>query len=339
MSSAYHIHVAGKLRASARWLLLLCLGAGLCSCGSGSRQVAETGSAPDATAVPTATPVPAIVPTFTPTPIIRVANIVPPGRPTPLPSPQTYTALPGDTLIGIAHRFGTTAAALQAINRIEDPRTLQIGQQLLIPFGTPGSSAPTPRPLPHDVMGVTSFVDGLGYPWIMGTVANRAQVPMEQVRVQALLLDGENSEIERGQILALRYVTPPGEAAPFMLRLTAAEDTWSSWLLSVSSAQAAHAGAFHQDLEVTALSFTASARNLVRVRGQVTNTGAIPAAEPEVVVTVWNGTGQVIGIRVLYPDLPVLAPRGQAAFAGTVFIQGDPATRISAFAQGFAAPE
>ncbi len=39
----------------------------------------------------------------------------------------------GDTLALIAERFGTTVAALQAANDIDDPNTLTIGQVLVIP--------------------------------------------------------------------------------------------------------------------------------------------------------------------------------------------------------------
>ena len=39
----------------------------------------------------------------------------------------------GDTLAAIAQQFGTTAAALQAANGIEDPDEITIGQVLVIP--------------------------------------------------------------------------------------------------------------------------------------------------------------------------------------------------------------
>ena len=39
----------------------------------------------------------------------------------------------GDTLAAIAQRFGTTVAALQEANGIEDPDEIVIGQVLVIP--------------------------------------------------------------------------------------------------------------------------------------------------------------------------------------------------------------
>jgi LysM repeat protein len=46
---------------------------------------------------------------------------------------RTYKVQPGDTLIGIAARFGTTPKAIVALNGITDPSSLKIGQTLKIP--------------------------------------------------------------------------------------------------------------------------------------------------------------------------------------------------------------
>lgn len=48
-------------------------------------------------------------------------------------SGKTYRVKKGDTLSGIAKRFGTTVKALQELNNITDPRLLRIGQILKLP--------------------------------------------------------------------------------------------------------------------------------------------------------------------------------------------------------------
>jgi hypothetical protein len=59
-----------------------------------------------------------------------------PPAPTPTPPPppvQTYAVQAGDTLAELAVRFGTTVEALQALNGIDDPDEIVIGQVLVLP--------------------------------------------------------------------------------------------------------------------------------------------------------------------------------------------------------------
>jgi LysM repeat protein len=111
-----------------------------------------SGPAGSAEATPTASPSPSSSPTASPSPSPSPsASPSPSPSPTPTPSPspapkpsassspslpaptRTYTVQAGDTLIGIAAKFDTTVAILQALNGIDDARLIHTGQVLKIP--------------------------------------------------------------------------------------------------------------------------------------------------------------------------------------------------------------
>jgi LysM repeat protein len=86
---------------------------------------------PTATPAPTPTFTPAPTPTIPPTPAPTPVPTAPPAP--PAPPPISYAVQQGDTLASIAEQFGTTVAALQAANGIEDPDEIFVGQVLVIP--------------------------------------------------------------------------------------------------------------------------------------------------------------------------------------------------------------
>ena len=80
-----------------------------------------------ATAPPSESPAPSPTPSASP-------SAGPSASPSPtLGDVQTYTVRSGDTLIGIAAKFGTTAAAITKANNISNPRVIHVGQVLIIP--------------------------------------------------------------------------------------------------------------------------------------------------------------------------------------------------------------
>jgi LysM repeat protein len=53
--------------------------------------------------------------------------------PSAAPATRSYKVKSGDTLVGIAAKFGTTPKAITNLNGISDPSSLKIGQVLKIP--------------------------------------------------------------------------------------------------------------------------------------------------------------------------------------------------------------
>lgn len=88
----------------------------------------EPTAAPTAIATPEATT--SVPPTAAPTLAAQASS-----KPTQVPTPvyRRYVVLSGDTLSGIAGRFGVSVVSITRLNHISDPSLLRVGQVLLIP--------------------------------------------------------------------------------------------------------------------------------------------------------------------------------------------------------------
>src|SRR5690606_3143789 len=74
---------------------------------------------------------------------------VPTPAPVPAPSGQEYTIVAGDTFSGIAKKFpGVTVRQIQDANPSVQPTRLRIGQKIVIPAPSVGSSGQGITPLP-----------------------------------------------------------------------------------------------------------------------------------------------------------------------------------------------
>jgi len=133
-----------------RWIvpILVALLATALEGGCSRRQDSPPGPATSAAPLLTRSPVPSAVPAGLP----NVGSL-----PEPSPPPQVYIVQRGDTLSGIAARFGCPLEELIQANRIADPNALQVGQSLHIP-ATAIETGPDLRLLPD-----SEFVYGPAY--------------------------------------------------------------------------------------------------------------------------------------------------------------------------------
>jgi LysM repeat protein len=128
--------------------VLIGLGLALASaaCGGGSAALPPP---PTADVVPTTATPPSTTTTAT-TATAPTATTAPPVTTTTLPPTTTtttptlsYEVVAGDTLVTIAERFGVSADQLSRLNRLSDPRRLQVGQTLTVPVPPDGAAAAT----------------------------------------------------------------------------------------------------------------------------------------------------------------------------------------------------
>lgn len=79
-----------------------------------------------------------------PAPTVATAEFATPAaqQETPPRPANVHIVVKGESLEKIAKAHGTTSLELQRLNRISDPKKLQIGQQLVLPIATPKQEAP-----------------------------------------------------------------------------------------------------------------------------------------------------------------------------------------------------
>ncbi|MBX3011917.1 MAG: LysM peptidoglycan-binding domain-containing protein [Caldilineaceae bacterium] len=326
-----------KLCIYRRWPLQFLLGAffvlGLIGCGqvitltptptalpTPTISITLAADAPDATPTPAPyTPEPTLTPTITPTPIV-------------------HTVGSGESLLSIATQYGLTAAELQEVNGILDPRTLQIGQQLIIPrpeeAAIAAAATPTPTPLPLPIQNVYLSQTTIGNLWVLGEVYNNGPVALEQVQVAVVLLNEQNEEIRtRDTFVALDLVNPE-ERASFALLFEAPVPAFANYQVIVTHAVPAYVGSYYRDLQINRLENTHERYASYTVQGTILNSGPEEAVGVQVVLTGYDSLDRVVAMRKITPDYNVVPRGGETNFTAILTPFGGPITRIEAIALG-----
>ena len=299
------------------------------------------------TPIPTTTPMPEATATFVPpagptlVATATPAPFTPPPTPTPTstPAPTIYTVLTGDTLGRIATQFGISVAALQEENNILDPRTLQPGQQLVIPppeaaGGGPGVASPTPTPITFAHQKVHFSFTPLGGLWVLGEVENTSAFTLEQVRVGVRLLNEQQETLAEEEGLVLLNLIEPGRVAPFAILFEEAPKEFASYLIYPLSGVPAYEGGYYQNLAVEDLTSKGERYTSYTIQGTVRNTGQEEAIDVQIILTAYDSLDRVITTRKIAPDHNVVAAGGATTFTAILVPFGGPVERIHAAAQG-----
>jgi LysM repeat protein len=188
-----------------------------------------------------------IAPTQTkPAALTITATAVPtrltPTAPAATPEATSYVIEPGDTLGEIAIRFDVSIEAIQAANGIDDPATLQVGQELIIPVegsvpvsdravtATPKATSPstpetTPTPVPTSTPAPVALSGKIVFPvhnpnrWVenqLGAYDIWMSDPQGN-NIQVLVPDASQPHLNPGgDLLAYRSWNPRGRGMAFL---------------------------------------------------------------------------------------------------------------------------
>ncbi len=271
----------------------------LISCGRVVSERPTPSSSPGSTFTIPSTGTPVVVRVPTPTPI---------PTPTPSPTPIIYVVQPGDTLYGIALKYGVSVSSLQEANGITDPTLLQIGQELVIPAPSPGGEParpPTPTPMPLLIQGFGCAASALGSLSCIGEVMNPQPHPMRNVQVQIVLRDGEGRELSAGVAGTALDILISGGRSPFALVFNTIPPGYTRADARVVRAEPTQEpGNRYGPVELIRSEGQVEGADFV-VRGQVRNADGGPMRRINVVVAFHDGQDRLLGFRqVVFSEEP-----------------------------------
>ncbi len=315
------------------WMGILLMAGTVSACG----QVITL--TPTPTPAPTATiAIAAVAATAPPTPTPAPYTPEPTATPTVTPTPLFHTIATGDSLLTIADRYDLSVAALQEANGILDPRSLQVGQQLIIPreeeLEPDALTTPTPTPLPVSIENVHFAETQIGGLWVLGEVLNDSGVALEQVRVGVDLVDEQDNPLAQASSLLSLDLIDIGERAPFAVLFGSAPESFDRYQVYPLSAVPAYVGSYYRDLEVRDLTGDIEGVASYVVEGRIFNFGPEEAVSVQVVLTAYDPLDRVIAMRKVDPDHNVVPVGGETEFSAVLAPVGGPVARVEAVAQG-----
>lgn len=263
---------------------------------------------------------------------------IPTDSPTPTPTPIIYVLKKGDSLWGIAWEYGVSLEALQEANGITDPRTLQIGQELIIPreedaLAVP--STPTPTPVPLELVNLGFYETPTGGLWGLGEVWNRSGADAELVQVVVALYDADRRLLLERSAFTILDIVPQDGRAPFAVLFEQKPADFAAYQARIVGGEPmTYLGSRYRALQVINDQGEPSG-DAFMVNGQVENGGDVPARDVSVVVTAYDGEGLVTGIRQVAVEGETLAPGALTRFQARIVPAGGEIVSYAAQAQGW----
>jgi hypothetical protein len=252
----------------------------------------------------------------------------------PTPTTFTYTVVLGDTLNGIAGRYGVTLEALLAANPGIQPAALSVGTILIVPTGSEIPTEPTPTPAPLLVQQARCWSEINGGLWCFALVQNEYADTIENLSAQFTLLDANGQELASQAGYALLNTLPPGQSIPLAVHFPPPVSANGSVRVQVLTAIRLLSGDTRYlpvMLDNTLVSVKASGQT-AQGTGRVILTGPGTADTLWILGTAFDIAGNVIGGR-RWESPSVLTAEAPVSFDFMIFSVGPAIDRVEFLAE------
>ena len=130
-------------------------------------------------------------------------------------TPFTYQVQAGDTMSGIAFRFGISLDDLVAANPGISPNSMSIGTELNVPSSPANpNDASTPTPVPATVEQITCYPTADRGMWCFVLVYNDTQNMIENLSAQVTLQGANGDSLASAPALSPLNILPPEDSLP-----------------------------------------------------------------------------------------------------------------------------
>ena len=292
------------------------------------------------------TPTPVLTVSPTTAALVRRATATPkPATPiptptfTPSPTPIIHVIQKGDTLLGIANKYGITVEALQETNGIVDPRRLQLGQELIVPQDdfarTGGPPTPTPTPVDYAIENVGFYRTSVGSLWFLGEVHNTTTAPIEQVQVLVILQAEDYTELGRSSAFTVLDFIDSECRSPFAVLFEHPPEQFDRYqVVALAGVTTTHPGKRYEG--VIALDYTGQPQgDTLAIGGTIKNDGNAAAEAITVVATGYDTNNRVVAVRAADCPLSQLRTDESAPFRMNLLSSGDPIVSYTVQVQAY----
>jgi LysM repeat protein len=234
-------------------------------------------------------------------------------QPSPTPeassTPFIQVAQSGDTLLGIAIQYGVDLNALREANGNLDPRSLQIGQQLIIPDASNPSIAAqaTPTPLALPVDPPTCYETPTLSLLCLGQVANTLDHPVERAVVTIQLYRADGAVLLEKTTSVEQTIIPAGQSAPYRVLFPTGWQGYGGIAVVLRSAASAQGVDERFIAPVIENELGVLENDHYIVSATLRNADLQSAEALRIIVTLFGESQQVVGYRVMQLESPLQA--------------------------------